>query len=109
MSTPHNDYLLYGSELGVIGLILLVWIFGALVRESLRSTSTKGTALLLVMVALMVSSMFNAMLRDWRFGVPLMLMLAIAYRDSRALLSNSDAEQSSSASAIGTESSEMLK
>lgn len=109
MSTPHNDYLLYGSELGVMGLILLVWIFGAMVRESLRATTTKGTALLLVTVALMVSSMFNAMLRDWRFGVPLMLMLAIAYRDSRALLSNSDTKQSSSASAIGTESSEMLK
>jgi O-antigen ligase len=107
MSTPHNDYLLYGSELGVMGLILLAWIFGALVRESLRATTTKGTALLLVTVALMVSSMFNAMLRDWRFGVPLMLMLAIAYRDSRALLSNSDTEPS--APAIGTESSEMLK
>jgi O-antigen ligase len=107
MSTPHNDYLLYGSELGAIGLILLAWIFGALVRESLRATSTKGTALLLVMVALIVSSMFNAMLRDWRFGVPLMLMIAIAYRDSRAISSNSDGDPS--ASAIGTESSEMPK
>lgn len=107
MSTPHNDYLLYGSELGVIGLILLAWIFGALVRESLRATSTKGTALLLVMVALMVSSMFNAMLRDWRFGVPLMLLIAIAYRDSRAISSNLDGEPS--ASAIGNESSEMPK
>jgi O-antigen ligase len=107
MSTPHNDYLLYGSELGVIGLILLAWVFGALVRESLRVTSTKGTALLLVMVALMVSSMFNAMLRDWRFGVPLMLMIAIAYRDSRAISSNSDVKPIASASALDNESSEM--
>ena len=109
MSTPHNDYLLYGSELGVIGLILLAWIFGSLVRESLRAKSTKSTALLLVMVALIVSSMFNAMLRDWRFGVPLMLMIAIAYRDSRAISSNSDGEPSLSASTVDNESSEMPK
>ena len=109
MSTPHNDYLLYGSELGVIGLILLAWIFGSLVRESLRAKSTKSTALLLVMVALIVSSMFNAMLRDWRFGVPLMLMIAIAYRDSRAISPNPDGEPSLSASGIENESSEMPK
>jgi O-antigen ligase len=107
MSTPHNDYLLYGSELGVIGLILLAWIFGALVVESLRANSTKGAALLLVMVALVVSSMFNAMLRDWRFGVPMMLMIAIAYRESRTPLSQSDAEQPEAVSAIGDRSSEM--
>jgi O-antigen ligase len=87
MSTPHNDYLLYGAELGLIGPTLLVWIFGILVREALRANSTKGTALLLVMVALTVSSMFNAMLRDWRFGVPLMLMIAIAHRNSVTLSS----------------------
>jgi O-antigen ligase len=109
MSTPHNDYLLYGSELGVIGLILLAWIFGALMRASLKVKSTKGTALLLVMVALVVSSMFNAMLRDWRFGVPMMLMIAIAYRDSRATSSKSDFMQSASASAVGDESGEMSK
>jgi O-antigen ligase len=107
MSTPHNDYLLYGSELGVIGLILLAWIFGALVVESLRANSMKGTALLLVVVALVVSSMFNAMLRDWRFGVPMMLMIAIAYRESQASLSQSDAERPEAVSAIGNGSSEM--
>jgi O-antigen ligase len=101
MSTPHNDYLLYGSELGVIGLILLAWIFGALVVASLRTKSTKGTALLLVMVELVVSSMFNAMLRDWRFGVPMMLMIAIAYRDSRTVSSQSDVELSASVSDSG--------
>jgi len=107
MSTPHNDYLLYGSELGVIGLVLLAWIFGALVVASLRTKSTKGTALLLVMVALVVSSMFNAMLRDWRFGVPMMLMIAIAYRESRAQLPQSDVEQPGAVSASGNGSREM--
>ena len=109
MSTPHNDYLLYGAELGAVGLILLAWIFGILVQQALRSRSTKGTALLVVVAALIISSMFNAMLRDWRFGVPLMLMLAIAYRDSRASLSQPDVGQIESVSFSGKESSEMLK
>jgi hypothetical protein len=61
------------------------------------------------MVALIVSSMFNAMLRDWRFGVPLMVLIAIAYRDSRAISTNADGEPPASASAIGNESSEMPK
>jgi len=51
--------------------------------------------------------MFNAMHRDWRFGVPMMLMIAIAYRESRTPLSQSDAEQPEAVSAIGNRSSEM--
>jgi O-antigen ligase len=109
MSTPHNDYLLYGAELGVSGLILLAWIFGALVREALRSNSTKSTALLILVVALIVSSMFNAMLRDWRFGVPMMLMIAIAYRDNRNSSSQLYIEQHGSVSGRDNEPSEMLK
>lgn len=92
MSTPHNDYLLYGAEIGVVGLVILGWILVALLRESLRPRA--GSALLLVVVSLIVSSMFNAMLRDWRFGVPLMLMLAIAYRDNAALSELPDDELS---------------
>ena len=109
MSTPHNDYLLYGAELGVVGLFLLLWIFGALVRESLKATSTKSTALLLVMIALVVSSMFNAMLRDWRFGVPMMLLIAVAYRESRAVPRPLNFEQAESQLASINASSESLK
>jgi hypothetical protein len=38
--------------------------------------------LLMMTVALAIGSMFNAILRDWRFGVPFMLLLAVAYRGS---------------------------
>jgi len=58
---------------------------------------------------LMVSSMFNAMLRDWRFGVPLMLLVAIAYRDSQEVSSNSHVKLSASASSVDIESGEMSK
>jgi len=109
MSTPHNDYLLYGAELGVVGLILLAWIFWALVRESFRTTSNKSTALLIVMAALIVSSMFNAMLRDWRFGVPVMLLIAIAYRESRSISPQLEFDQIASVSASSNEPSEIVK
>lgn len=81
MSTPHNDYLLYAAELGIVGLMLLGLIFVSLLRAAIKAPNRSGNALLLVTVALIVGSMFNAILRDWRFGVPFMLMLAIAYRE----------------------------
>ncbi len=81
MSTPHNDYLLYAAELGIVGLLLLGLIFVSLLRAAIKAPNRSGNALLLVTVALIVGSMFNAILRDWRFGVPFMLMLAIAYRE----------------------------
>lgn len=82
MSTPHNDYLLYGAELGALGLLALGWILAALLRQAWRSGVRNGNALMLITVALITGSLFNAMLRDWRFGMPMMLMLAIAYRES---------------------------
>ena len=84
MSTPHNDYLLYGSEMGIVGLILLGLIIVRLLKQAWCAPSKTGNSLLLVMAALIVGSMFNAILRDWRFGVPMMLLLAIAYRETLA-------------------------
>jgi O-antigen ligase len=85
MSTPHNDYLLYGAELGAAGLIALGLIIAALVKQALRISSGAGNSLLMVVAALSIGSMFNAILRDWRFGLPMMLLLAIAYRETDAL------------------------
>ncbi len=84
MSTPHNDYLLYAAELGIVGLLLLGLILMSLLRVAIKAPKRSGNGLLIVTVALVVASMFNAILRDWRFGVPFMLMLAIAYREARA-------------------------
>jgi hypothetical protein len=63
----------------------------------------------MVMVALIVSSMFNAMLRDWRFGVPIMLLIAIAYRESRSISPQLDFDQIASVSAGTNEPSELVK
>jgi O-antigen ligase len=80
MSTPHNDYLLYAAELGVVGLGLLIYVLFRVLLVALQGTGDSGVPLLVVTGALIIGSLFNAILRDWRFGVPFMLMLAIAYR-----------------------------
>lgn len=83
MSTPHNDYLLCTAELGLVGLITLLAIFFSLIRAAVKAPFKRGNLLLMISVAMAVGSMFNAILRDWRFGVPFMLLLAIAYRESQ--------------------------
>lgn len=80
MSTPHNDYLLYGAELGLIGVVGLLSIYLAIAIQGVRQIPQHGLGLLLISVTFFVGSMFNALLRDWRFGMPMMILLAIAYR-----------------------------
>jgi hypothetical protein len=46
--------------------------------------------LFLISVTFFVGSMFNALLRDWRFGMPMMILLAIAYRGSSDEVVNED-------------------
>lgn len=78
MSTPHNDYLLYAAELGAVGLLILLWIYSTLMQYAFRVCKDRPLGPLLVLIAIIVGGMFNAILRDWRFGVPMMILLAIA-------------------------------
>jgi len=90
MSTPHNDYLLYGAELGVVGVIGLLSIYLAIAIQGIRQIPQHGLGLFLISVTFFVGSMFNALLRDWRFGMPMMILLAIAYRGSSDEVVNED-------------------
>lgn len=81
MNNPHNDYLLHTAEMGVIGLTAIIFVFAALAYTAINSGHATGTPLLIVTVELMVSCLFNGILRDWRFGIPFMALLAIAYRE----------------------------
>lgn len=83
MTTPHNDYLLYTSELGLVGLLALLGVFGRLLITSLRTGGARGMQLLVISVALIIGSAFNAILRDWKFGLPMMLLLAVAMTNDR--------------------------
>lgn len=79
MSTPHNDYLLYAAELGAVGILMLLWIYGTLIRSAFRLPKGQFLVPLLVLVSIIVGGLFNAILRDWRFGVPMMILLAMAF------------------------------
>lgn len=90
MSTPHNDYLLYGAELGAVGVIGLLSFYLAIAIQGIRQIPQHGLGLFLISVTFFVGSMFNALLRDWKFGMPMMILLAIAYRRSSDDVVNED-------------------
>jgi O-antigen ligase len=84
MTTPHNDYLLYATELGAFGVAALLWIWITQLRvaRQMSTSQQRGQAeraMLLAMlgVAMMLGGMFNAILRDGVFGVAFMILLAI--------------------------------
>lgn len=81
MTTPHNDYLLYASELGLFGLFALLWIWTKqfVLAGQMRATPHAERAMPLVMLtlAMIVGGMFNAILRDGVFGMAFMILLAI--------------------------------
>jgi len=77
MITPHNEYLLYASELGVAGVTALLFIWLTQFFVALRLGGRRGMYLGMLTVTLVVGGMFNAILRDAAFGLPLMILLAI--------------------------------
>ena len=81
MTTPHNDYLLYCTELGLLGLLALLWIWckQLLIARQMLGGAYQEQAMLLAMlsITMMVGGMFNAILRDGVFGMAFMILLAI--------------------------------
>ncbi|MFZ6770481.1 O-antigen ligase family protein [Undibacterium sp. Di26W] len=84
MTTPHNDYLLYLTELGVFGLLALLGIWATQLWTVRRMSLHEHTRvwelsmpLLMLTVAMMLGGMFNAILRDGVFGMAFMILLAI--------------------------------
>ena len=81
MSTPHNDYLLYCTELGIFGLLALLWIWlkQLIIAKKMMNETHRERAMLLAMlgITMMLGGMFNAILRDGVFGMAFMILLAI--------------------------------
>lgn len=75
--TPHNDYLFYTAEIGLIGLAALLWIWLTQLTVAWKIGGAHGMWLGMLGVAIMVGGMFNAILRDAVFGMPFMILLAI--------------------------------
>lgn len=81
---PHQEYLLWGVEAGVIGIALLCNILLAVYRDTLRMSAPMGRAAQSVLAALAIACLFNSSLFDATIGdffcVTLGLMLAFGWQ-----------------------------
>ena len=77
MTTPHNDYLLYATEVGIFGLAALLWIWLAQLLIARKIGGEHGMMLAMLGVTMIIGGMFNAILRDAVFGMAFMILLAI--------------------------------
>lgn len=76
-STPHNDYLLHLAELGVPGLLMLLWAFWVQAAQCRRVPADMAPRLAILSLAIPLAGLFNAILRDFAFALPFMYLLAI--------------------------------
>jgi O-antigen ligase len=65
---PHQEYLLWGVELGLIGIALLCALLLALYRDSLRLAAPQRRAMQSVLLALGIACLFNCALYDAMIG-----------------------------------------
>ncbi len=79
MSAPHNDYLLYWAELGIPGLLALWWIWFSLIRSGRNFHNLQGQILITLTTVTIIGGLTNTILRDWRFGVPIMILTAAVF------------------------------
>lgn len=80
-SNPHQEYLLWGVELGFGGALLLLSLLACLVRDALRFQSSIMRATISVTAVMAVGCLFNASLYDALIGdyfcISLGLLLAL--------------------------------
>lgn len=80
---PHQEYLLWGVQLGVPGILLFFAFIGSLLRDSLRFGDASRHALQSVTVAMALACLFNASIYDALIGdffcVTLGLLLAFGW------------------------------
>lgn len=84
---PHQEYLQWGVQLGLPGIVLLLCVFGSVFRDTLGMEPVVARAAQSALVALMVACLFNSSLYDALIGdffcVTLGLLLALgAHRQS---------------------------
>ena len=76
-TTPHNEYLLVLSQLGAVGIVLLGWLLLGHLRRAWRAGDA-GLAALVAWTAITWTGLFNVVLRDAKFALPLLLVAGLA-------------------------------
>jgi O-antigen ligase len=75
-STPHNEYLLLAQQGGAVAVGLWLWLLVAAWRQAAAAGSA-GVPALMAWTALAWVGLFNAVLRDAKFALPLLLLAAL--------------------------------
>jgi O-antigen ligase len=65
---PHQEYLLWGVELGIFGIFLYLIFLYSILKESRKFQSETKYALWLVVISLAISTLFNSTLYDDMIG-----------------------------------------
>jgi O-antigen ligase len=85
-SNPHQEFLLWGVELGVGGLLLFISSLVCMARDALRFPRPVKRATLAVLVAIAIACLFNSALYDDLLGdflvVTLGLLMALGVRSA---------------------------
>lgn len=78
---PHQEYLLWGVQLGIPGILLLLALMGSVLRDSLKMQKNCARATQSTLAALALACLFNASIYDAQIGdffcVLLGLLLAL--------------------------------
>lgn len=65
---PHQEYLLWGVQLGIPGIVLLLALMGTVLRDAWRMEKNHARATLSVLAGLAVACLFNSSLYDALIG-----------------------------------------
>ncbi len=78
INNPHNDYLLWGMETGVPGLLILSWLLVSLALAAWQNPNRLvGGAGWMASGALFITGMVNAPFRDAALGMSLVILTAV--------------------------------
>ncbi len=87
-TTPHNEFVLVAAQAGVPAMLLLLGWMAMLIAAAARA-GRNGVPAVMIWSALLLAGFFNAVLRDAKFALPLLLLVAL----TGALVRESDARR----------------
>jgi O-antigen ligase len=76
-STPHNEYLLVAQQAGVPAAVVMLLTLAVCVAAAIRAGGL-GMPAMMIWLALALAGLANAVLRDAKFSLPLLLLAALA-------------------------------
>lgn len=75
-SNPHNEYLLQGIQLGVVGIMLLIGIFVTAFYQAIRLNRSRRYVYAGIVLMYIVGCLFNSFLLDTMQGLFFVLLIA---------------------------------